>query len=202
LRQSQRWRIAGYGVVVTGMGQVRMGKLQRLVYSSDGSTRQKMEIAMASTKPAAKKPAAKKPAAKKPAAKKTMKTRLKEIEKKVEKGVADLGKRFKREAPEVKAKVSKAGKAIAKKGKAVAKKAVELEKSVEQDLGKLKKKLAARTKSPAKKSPAKKSPAKKSPAKKAPAKKAPAKKAPAKKSPAKKAAAKKAPARKVAKKAA
>jgi hypothetical protein len=171
-----------------GMGQVRMGKLQRLVYSSDGSTRQKMEIAMASTKPAAKKPAAKKPAAKKPAAKKTMKTRLKEIEKKVEKGMADLGKRFKREAPEVKAKVSKAGKAIAKKGKAVAKKAVELEKSVEQDLGKLKKKLAARTKSPAKKSPA--------------AKKAPAKKAPAKKSPAKKAAAKKAPARKVAKKAA
>jgi hypothetical protein len=37
-RQSERWRIAGYGNTDTdtGMGQVRMGKLQRLVYSSDG----------------------------------------------------------------------------------------------------------------------------------------------------------------------
>jgi hypothetical protein len=42
-RQSERWRIAGYGNTDTdtdtdtdtGMGQVRMGKLQRLVYSSD-----------------------------------------------------------------------------------------------------------------------------------------------------------------------
>ena len=76
------------------------------------------------TKPRAKKPVAgKASSSRKPATGKTaprkksgLKARLVAMEKSLEKGAADLGRRVKAEMPAVKARVARAGKAVAKLG--------------------------------------------------------------------------------------
>lgn len=124
------------------------------------------ETTMASKKTTTRKTTTKKKASKK---KPTLKQKLVAMEKALEKGAKDLGRRVKKEMPVVKSKVTKAGRKVAAT-------AVAVEEELKDDVAGVKRRLAAGKKSVAKKKPAKKTTVKKKSGtkKKATAKKKPA----------------------------